>query len=93
LRSRYRPVQSFSQRTGGDRLHEPRSVVQPFNPARTFAQRTPAYPPGVELSDLTPRQAQALAARLAPSLGYLVRLTNRMQQAGWRADDAAHVAG
>ena len=47
----------------------------------------------MDLSDLTPRQAQALAARLAPSLGYLVRLTNRMQQAGWRADDhTANVA-
>jgi hypothetical protein len=45
----------------------------------------------VELSNLTPQQAQALAARLAPSLGYLVRLTNRMQQAGWRADDPAYV--
>ena len=46
----------------------------------------------MELSDLTPQQAQALAARLAPSLGYLVRLTNRMQQTGWRADDPAYVA-
>jgi hypothetical protein len=46
----------------------------------------------VELSELTPEQAHALAERLAPTLGYLTRLTNRMQQRGWRADDPTYVA-
>ena len=46
----------------------------------------------MELSDLTPRQAHELSARLVPALGYLVRLTNRMQQRGWSACDPAYVA-
>ena len=46
----------------------------------------------MELSDLTPQQAHALAERLMPVLGYLTRLTNRMQQRGWRADDPAYLA-
>ena len=46
----------------------------------------------MELSDLTPQQAHALAERLMPALGYLTRLTNRMQQRGWRADDPAYLA-
>ena len=46
----------------------------------------------MDLSDLTPAQARALAEHVAPILGYLVRLTNRMQQAGWKADDPAYVA-
>ena len=46
----------------------------------------------MELHELTPEQAHALAERVAPALGFLVRLTNRMQQRGWRADDPAYVA-
>lgn len=46
----------------------------------------------MELSDLTPQQARALAERLSRQLGYLTRLTNRMQQRGWRADDPAYRA-
>jgi hypothetical protein len=46
----------------------------------------------LDLSDLTPAEANALAQRLAPMLGYVVRLTNRMQKRGWRAHDPAYVA-
>ena len=46
----------------------------------------------METSDLTPQQARHVAERLAPMLGYLVRLTDRMQKRGWRADDAAYRA-
>jgi hypothetical protein len=46
----------------------------------------------VELSDLTPQQASSLADRLVPTLGYLTRLTNRMQQQGWKANDPAYLA-
>ena len=46
----------------------------------------------MELSDLSPEQARELAERLSPMLGYLTRLTNRMQQRGWRADDPAYRA-
>ena len=46
----------------------------------------------MDLSDLTPQQAQELAERLRPTLGYLVRLTNRMQQRGWAANDPAYAA-
>jgi len=46
----------------------------------------------VDLSEVTPEQAKALDARLRPALGYLVRLTNRMQQRGWRASDPAYQA-
>ena len=46
----------------------------------------------MDLSHLTPRQAQELSARLVPALGYLTRLTNRMQQRGWRSDDPAYLA-
>jgi hypothetical protein len=44
----------------------------------------------VDLSDLTPAQADALAQRLAPMLGYLVRLTDRMQKRGWHAHDPVY---
>ena len=46
----------------------------------------------MDLFDLTPEQARALAQRLGRQLGYLTRLTNRMQQRGWRADDPAYRA-
>ena len=46
----------------------------------------------MDTSDLTPQQAAALAEKLAPMLGYLVRLTNRMQRRGWNADDASYRA-
>ena len=46
----------------------------------------------MDLSEVTPEQAKALDARLRPALGYLVRLTNRMQQRGWRASDPAYQA-
>jgi hypothetical protein len=46
----------------------------------------------VDLSDLTPREADAPARRLQPMLGYLVRLSDRMQKRGWRADDPAYLA-
>jgi len=36
----------------------------------------------VDLSDVTPAEANALAERLAPILGYMVRLTERMQKRG-----------
>ena len=42
------------------------------------------------MSDVTPQQAKALDDRLRPVLGYLVRLTNRMQERGWRATDPAY---
>lgn len=45
----------------------------------------------MDLSDLTPAEANALAQRLATMLGYLVRLTDRMQKRGWRAQDPAYV--
>ena len=44
----------------------------------------------MDTSRLTPEQAAALAAKLAPMLGYLVRLTDRMQKRGWRSDDEAY---
>jgi hypothetical protein len=44
------------------------------------------------MADVTPQQAKALDRRLRPLLGYLVRLTNRMQQRGWRATDPAYQA-
>jgi hypothetical protein len=44
----------------------------------------------VDLSDLTPRQADALARQLQPMLGYLTRLTDRMQTRGWKAHDPAY---
>jgi hypothetical protein len=50
------------------------------------------YLAGVELSELTREQAKALSERLVPTLGYLTRLTNRMQQRGWKADDPAYLA-
>ena len=46
----------------------------------------------MDTSDLTPQQAAALAAKLSPMLGYLVRLTDRMQKSGWRAEDEAYRA-
>ena len=46
----------------------------------------------MDLSDLTPQQAAELAGRLQPMLGFLTRLTNRMQKRGWRASDAAYQA-
>jgi hypothetical protein len=46
----------------------------------------------VKLSELTQEQARAVAERLVPTLGYLTRLTNRMQQRGWKADDPAYLA-
>ena len=45
----------------------------------------------MDLSDLTPAQANALAERLAPMLGYLVRLTDRMQKRGWHANDRVYI--
>ena len=33
-----------------------------------------------------------MAKRLRPTLGYLTRLTGRMQQKGWRRDDPAYAA-
>jgi hypothetical protein len=44
----------------------------------------------VDLNDLTPRQAGELANRLQPMLGYLTRLTDRMQKRGWRAGDPVY---
>jgi len=41
---------------------------------------------GVDLSDLTPARANTLAQRVAPMLGYMVRLTDRMQKRGRRAN-------
>ena len=46
----------------------------------------------MDLDDLTARQAGELANRLQPMLGYLTRLTNRMQERGWRAHDPVYVA-
>lgn len=46
----------------------------------------------MHLSDLTPQQAEQLAERLRPTMGYLVRLTNRMQQRAWSATDPAYLA-
>ena len=46
----------------------------------------------MDLSDLTPQQAHELAQHLRLTLGYLVRLTNRMQQRGWSAADPAYAA-
>jgi hypothetical protein len=46
----------------------------------------------VDLSDLTPAEANALAERLAPMLGYMVRLTNRMQKLAWQAHDPVYRA-
>ena len=46
----------------------------------------------MDLSDLTPHQARDLANRLQPMLGYLTRLTNRMQHRGWAANDEAYRA-
>jgi hypothetical protein len=46
----------------------------------------------VDVSDLTPAEADALARRRQPMLGYLVRLSDRMQKRGWRADDPVYVA-
>ena len=51
-----------------------------------------SYAAVVDLTDLTPGQAAELADRLRPMLGYLTRLTNRMQQRGWDANDAAYRA-
>jgi hypothetical protein len=44
------------------------------------------------LADLTPKQAKDRAERLAPMLGYAVRLTDRMQKRGWRVNDPAYRA-
>jgi hypothetical protein len=35
---------------------------------------------------LTPQQAQDVSAHPVPTLGYLTRLTDRMQRRGWKAD-------
>ena len=43
-------------------------------------------------SDLTPAEASTLAERLAPMLGFMMRLTDRMQKRGWRANDPVYVA-
>ena len=67
-------------------------VVQRFNTCRLFAPPPLLYREAVDLSHLTPQQAQELSARIVPELGYLVRLTSRMQQRGWKADDPAYVA-
>jgi hypothetical protein len=46
----------------------------------------------VDLSDLTRQQAQELGEKLHPHLGYLTRLTDRMQKRGWKAQDPAYRA-
>jgi len=46
----------------------------------------------VDLSSLTPQQAKDLANRLQPMLGYMTRLTDRMQRRAWYAYDPAYVA-
>ena len=46
----------------------------------------------MKLTDLTPDQARDLATRLSRQLGYLTRLTNRMQQCAWQASDPAYQA-
>ena len=46
----------------------------------------------MDLSSLTPQQTADLANRLAPMLGYLTRLTDRMQKRGWKSSDPAYVA-
>ena len=46
----------------------------------------------MDTPDLSPEQAAALAAKLSLMLGYLVRLTDRMQKQGWRSDDTTYRA-
>ena len=46
----------------------------------------------MDTNDLTPKQAAALEERLGPMLGYLVRLTDRMQKQRWSPDDVAYRA-
>ena len=57
--------------------------------ARSPARSAP-YAGAVDMNHLSPRQAAALAEKLAPMLGYLVRLTDRMQKRGWDPDDFAY---
>jgi len=44
----------------------------------------------VDLSSLSPQQAAELGRRLGPMLGYLVKLTDRMQKCGWDSTDRVY---
>ena len=46
----------------------------------------------MDLSDLTREQAEAINRRLGPTLGYLTRLTDRMQKRAWTFSDPTYVA-
>jgi hypothetical protein len=45
----------------------------------------------VDSTNLTPAQADALAERVGPMLGYLTRLRDRLQQRGWPGSDPLYV--
>jgi len=57
---------------------------------RLFAAEPRRTLAGVDLSSLTPEQAAELDRRLGPMLGYLTRLTNRMQKRGWNSTDRVY---
>ena len=46
----------------------------------------------MDLSSLSPDQARDLDDRVGPMLGYLTRLTDRMQKRAWYAHDPVYVA-
>jgi maltose-binding protein MalE len=46
----------------------------------------------VDVSNLTPEQAAALAARLAPTVSYVAASTERMDATHWRPNDPAYEA-
>jgi hypothetical protein len=49
------------------------------------------YAPAVDSGDVTAAQADALANTLAPMLGYLTRLRDRLQQRSWPGSDPLYV--
>lgn len=46
----------------------------------------------MDVSNLTPEQAAALAARLVPTVRYISALTERMDATHWRRNDPAYAA-
>jgi hypothetical protein len=47
--------------------------------------------PLVDSTDVTASQADSLADRVGPMLGYLTRLRDRMQKRAWTASDPLYI--
>jgi hypothetical protein len=58
-----------------------------LTPARPSRPAAAPYAAGVDSTRITAAQAEAIAARVGPILGYVTRLRDRMQQRGWVGGD------